>query len=192
MADRRGPSFVWYGVAAVIAVATVIVGVAVIVGGIVRYDQRIDDFQRVDVPGSGKLTFTDVGGYTAYFETPYDCTSTCAPELAIDIEPVDSSAVVRVGDYDGSFTYDDGDRHGEAVATLHIPEPGRYRIDVADVSESGVRGRLAVGRSVGRLIVEGVLGGTAIMALGVLLAGGLVLLVGVRRVAAKRDAAVYT
>jgi hypothetical protein len=184
-AERRGPSLVWYGVAGVLAVAAVVAGVVVIVVGIVRYDQRIDDFQRVDVPGTGVLTFLDDGGYTAYFESPYDCEAECAPDLAIDVEPIDSAPAVRVGDYDGSFTYDDGDRHGEAVATLRIPEPGRYRIRVTDVSESGQTGRLAVGRSVGKVILYGFLAGFAIIMLGVLLAGALALLVGLRRVAAK-------
>lgn len=184
---RRGPSAVWYGVAGVLAVAAIAIGVVLIVVGIVEYDDRIEDFQRVPAPGSGTLTFLDDGGYTAYFELPYDCEAPCAPDLAIHLEPIDgvTSGGVEVDDYDGTFTYDNEGRHGEAVATLDIPEPGRYRIQVSDVTESGVRGRLAVGRSVGKVILYGFLAGFAVIAVGVFLAGMLILFVGLRRVRAK-------
>src|SRR5688572_11830489 len=146
--------------------------------GVVRFDERIDDLQRIDIPGTGVVTFVSPGGHTAYYEVPSagDADYGDPPRLSIDIESVDPAPPVRVGDYDSSFTYDNGGRHGEAVATLRIPEPGRYRILVVDVSERGVDAQLAVGRSVGRSILAGFLYGFGVIGVGVFAAGMLVLL----------------
>ena len=187
ISERRGPSAAWYGAAGLLAVVASVIGVVIIVSGIVRYDERIEDFQRVPVPGGGELTFEDDGGYTAYFETPYACDEPCAPALSIEVIPVDGDQVVTVEDYEGTFTYSNDGRHGEAVSTLEVREPGRYRITVADISESGASGQLAVGRSVGRLIVDAVLIGIAVIATGVFLAGMAVLLVGLRRAGARAE-----
>ena len=187
---RPGPSWAWYLVPAGLVVAAVVGGIVLMVVGVVRFDERIDDLQRVDIPGTGTVTFLDDGGYTAYYEIPsreWD-EDFEPPTLSIDVEPIDPAPPVRVGDYDTSFTYDNGGRHGEAVATLRIPEPGRYEITVVDVSERGDDdAQLAVGHSVGDSILAGFLYGGGAMAAGVFVAGMLVLLIALRRIKAKAD-----
>ena len=64
-----GPSRWWYGVAAAVAVLGVVAGALFAVRAFTDFQDRIDDFDRVDAGQRTEVRLDD-GGYTIYLETP--------------------------------------------------------------------------------------------------------------------------
>jgi hypothetical protein len=64
------PSGWWYGVAAAIGVAGIVIAIVVLVATISGLVDRVDDFQRFSLPGEGAVTIEEPGGYSVYHEFP--------------------------------------------------------------------------------------------------------------------------
>lgn len=136
-----------------------------IVLGVNALSDRVNGFQRVNVPGTGVVTFDDGGDYTMYYETAgglgdyaiyFDVVgvtgdSSVTPTLTVNLEPAPDNSTAQkpsLDPYAGSFTYSVGDHNGLAIATFDIDEPGSYALTSTGSLESGT-GRLAVGKGSG-------------------------------------------
>jgi hypothetical protein len=142
---RACPSGWWYGLAAAIATATVVVT------GIVGYGRAVDLIDRVEgfhhFGGSGtSVSIVEPGDYAVYQEwvergggNPY-ATGTPATEPVVTVTGPDGTDVpVRPS----SVSYGWGRQQAEAVGTFEATQPGAYRIDA-----TGTEGRLAFGEIV--------------------------------------------
>lgn len=153
------PSVGWFGIAAGVALLGIVFGVVIVVRTVVGYFDRIDDFQRVDVPDGGTVTLED-GDYTIYHEfigadDEYR-TDFITPDVDVTVTAPDGSDV-SLDDYDTDVSYDTGDHEGVAVYSFTAEEAGEYQIDA-----EGEPSELAVGKGLGRGVVGGVVGALAL------------------------------
>jgi len=150
------PSRYWYLVAGgVLAVAVVCLTAAVI--GILSWDQQIQDFQRVHVPGQGEVTLTQPGQYVLYVETPGACcswtlgsqdTPLAGWSMRLAIGPLNGSGVTPVSSWTGvPESYGVGGHQGMTAMSFTITQPGTYLIEASNVHPAEVTD-LAVGRSI--------------------------------------------
>ena len=146
--------------AAVIAIVGLVAGVAV---GVMSYrdsQDRIDDFDRVSIPGTMSVQLDEATGRVMYYEG----TDTIRfNELSIAVTDP-AGTPVDVSPYDGEMIYETGDlTQGRAVATFDVSEPGTYEIAVSGIDS----GQLVVGESFSGRALPGVLAGLAIAGLSV-------------------------
>ena len=175
------PPVWWFVVAGGLALAGIAGAVALWVTGVMRLTDRVDDFSRIGVPGSGEVTIDDPGGYSIYheyagaysdrYESPPGVTVTDPAGNDVDLRP-----------YTSSVTYDFGGHEGEGIYTFDVEQTGTYHVETTGNSTSTV----AVGRGIGRGLVSSIVGGFVIGAIGVI--GGIVLAIvtGVRRGRSRR------
>jgi hypothetical protein len=188
-AQQVGPSRAWYWLAGALVVGSVVVAVVGLVLGLTSFDRRIEEMQRVPLPGIGEVSFTEAGGYGLYYEG-VGAGEGEVPAFTVSLVPVDGGEPVRIGGDEGTVTYTIGGRTGIQVGSFEIDSPGRYVLQ-ADVGGAAVGpAELAVGRGLGRSIAGPLfvaLGGALILfLLGVVLA----LVVALRRHARRRPPAV--
>jgi len=177
-----GPSRIWYWLGGAIIVAGIVGAVAWVVLGIGALSDEIDRFQRVPFGGSGEISFSEPGSYVIYYEDGLDV----FPGFRADIEPLDGGAAEDPRDYTSDLTYNLGGHSGQAVGTIRILEPGRFRFNTTTTSEAG--GQLAVGPSIGRRLVFTVVGALG-LAFGSAILGVTILIVtAVKRHRARRRA----
>ncbi|MGH9278568.1 MAG: hypothetical protein ACRD12_10760 [Acidimicrobiales bacterium] len=144
METRNPPSRLWYWVGGGTAVLGLVIAVAWITSAVVGYLGRVDDFQRVSVPGEATVQFTGTGGYTVYYEAPGAAEGPLPPGR-VTMSHVATGAEVKFNDYDGNFTYETPSREGRAVLTFSISEPGAYRVQT--FTDGPGKGDIALGRS---------------------------------------------
>jgi hypothetical protein len=201
---RKQPSGGWYWVAGILAVlgltAAFVWGA---VGAITALD-RVDDYDRVTIPGSMTVFVADPGTKVVYYEGPAevaryaDPTATGRPaipynpatdatievgaatntltwqQLGLQVTGPDGT-VVPVRTYRSTARYDiDPGRLGRAVATFDATVAGPYRVSAARATEAGAT--LAVGDNFARAIAVTTLG-AASLGLAALLAAVLVAVV---------------
>lgn len=160
-----------YWLAGLLAVVAVAGGVAWFVLGFSSLGDRVDELDRVDVPGQAVVEL-ESGKQSVYWEG-----GDVVPPLEISVRRVDGPQV-PVGPHGGEVTYDVGSRSGTSVAGFEIEQAGRYRVIVASDSASGV---VAFGRGVGGHIVRAVVGGLGIFFGGLLLVGVVIIITARRR-----------
>ncbi|HEU4492223.1 MAG TPA: DUF2510 domain-containing protein [Jiangellales bacterium] len=185
-AQRVGPSRAWYWLAGALVVGAVVLAAVGLVLGLTSFDRRIDEMQRVPLPGTGEVTFTDAGRYDLYYEG-VGAGEGEVPAFTVSLLPVDGGEPVQIGGDEGTVTYTFGGRSGIRVGSFEIDSPGRYVLEAdADGTVVGPA-ELAVGRGLGRSIAGPLLlalGGALILfLLGVVLA----LVVALRRRSAPRQ-----
>jgi len=147
----------------------------------VGWVDRINDLQRVDVPGQGTVALAETGGYTIYHEFIGADDRFFGPDVSqVTLTGPDGSDV-PLRDYDSTVTYSNGTHDGVALFSFTAAQPGQY-----ELSASGDRSTLAVGRSVGGGLVAGIVGGIAVGLLGVLAAIVIAIVVGVARGRSRR------
>jgi hypothetical protein len=165
------PSAGWYGLGAALAVGGIILAIVIIVRTAIGFTDRIDDFQRIDVPGSDTVTL-DTGGYSIYHEyfgaDDGGSGDYLNPEVSVSVTAPDGSDV-DLESYDSSVTYYSGEHEGVAIYSFEADEAGEYQVSI-----DGSLGEIAVGRGLGSGIVGGVIAAIASGAIGVL--GGLVVI----------------
>jgi hypothetical protein len=170
------PSAWWYGLAGGLGALGIVLGVVVAVVTFSSYTDKVDDFQRIEIPGSGTVTLDDTGGYTVYHEYPgADSDDFLSPEITVTVTAPDGSEV-DLDLYDTTVQYSTADYEGVAVYSFRAFETGDYEVEV-----DGEQGTLAVGRGLGSGLVGGVLGAIALGAGGVIAGGVMAIVVGVRR-----------
>jgi hypothetical protein len=170
------PSGWWFGAAAAVGVIGVAVAVVIFVRTIVGWADRIDDFQRVDVPGQGTVSLDGTGGYTIYHEYPGADERFFGPDVGDLTLTAPDGSDVQLRDYTSNVTYHNGGREGVALFSFTAEEPGDYVLS-ADAEGS----TLAVGRGLGRGIVSGIMRGIVVGLVSVAVAIVMAIVVAVRR-----------
>lgn len=187
---RRRPSGGWYWVAGILAVLGLTAAFVWGAVGTITALDRVDDFDRVTIPGSTTVFVADPGTKVVYFESPAELAryadptatgrnatrwnpatgatievgyATNAPtwqQLRLQVTGPDG-AVVPVSTYRSSARYDvDPGRLGRAVAKFDATTAGQYRVSAARATESGAT--LAVGDNFARAIAVTVLGAASL------------------------------
>ena len=181
------PSAAWYVVGGVLALLGLAGGLVIGILGVARVLDEPEDFQRVDAPGEGSVTFDEPGGYVLYLEAPGHVTPT--GRLATDdvaLTPDRPNGLpLQMQPYDSRLTYEHGNRAGKADLTFEVTEPGRYRLEVAEVPDQVTT--VAVGESFASGLAIPILLGLAVGAGGLLIGGAVMLSTGIRRGRVKRD-----
>ena len=183
---RLTPSAWWYVAAAAIALAGMVAGVWMMVEGVGRVLEAVEDFDRTDVPGTLTVTIEDPGGYSIYHEFPGASDSgsrSPVPEPDLSITNPDGDDV-QLRPYTSLVTYAWGTIEGRGLYTFHADEPGTYEL-TADGDEGT---RIAVGRGMGDIgqealvgLFSGVAGGLLVGGLSIAVASILAVGVGVAR-----------
>lgn len=180
-AQQVRPPLWWFGVAGGLAVAGIVGAIALWVVGVMRMTDRVEDFTRIDVPGTGTVSIDDPGGYSIYHEYfgAGDDLFTSWPDVSVT-DP--SGDEVTLEAYDTDVSYDFGGHEGEGIYTFDAEEPGSYEVTVQGDSTSVV----AVGPGIGRGLVSTVVGGFVVGGIGVVGGGVLAIVTGVRRSSSRR------
>ncbi|WP_063052759.1 hypothetical protein [Nocardia arthritidis] len=179
------PSGRWFALGGALIALGIIGGIALGAFGFLQTSGRIDDFQRVGVPGSDVVKLAESGGYTVYFE--YAGASSEGASGTVDLRVLDPHGKrVELRKYDASITYSFGSHEGRAGFSFEAAEPGGYRVTTAGSSEVTV----AVGQGLGSSFVGTLLGALALGFGGVVLGVLVIVVVAVKRSASKRNAAV--
>jgi hypothetical protein len=177
------PSGWWFGVAAAVAVAGLVAAIVVFaqtLGGLI---DKVNDFQRVSLPGSTTVTL-ETGGYSVYHEFDGASGSTFTT-ISVLITAPDGSEVT-LDPYDADVTYSWGDHEGIAAYSFRADQPGQYQ-----VSAEGAEGQVAIGRGIGSGIVGGIAGAFALGIGGLVVGGVIALVVGIRRGRDRRSRQVF-
>jgi hypothetical protein len=161
-----------------VGLVCVVIGIVLIVRSAVNFVDKIDDFQRLEVPGTGTIHL-DEGSYTVYGEDGF------FGELAVscsDIEIRDSrERIVELRPYSSRVTYDSSGHEGVARCSFRADASGTYRVTVNSVS-----GTIAIGPGLGAGLVGGVIGGILLIVAGGLFALITIVVTAVRRGNARR------
>ncbi|MGK8511368.1 hypothetical protein ACRS5S_26200 [Nocardia asiatica] len=175
------PSARWFVLGGALIALGIIGGVVLGAFGFLQTSGRIDDFQRVKVPGSGVVNLTESGGYTVYFEYPE--ASSRGTSGTVNLRVLDPGGKhVDLQKYDASVTYSFGKHEGRAGFSFQAAEPGAYRVTTAGSSEVTV----AIGQGLGSSFVGTLLGALALGFGGVVLGVLVIVVVAVKRSASKR------
>lgn len=174
------PSIAGYVAAALVAVLGIAAGIALIVSGIRTYIDKVEGFERVDVPGSAEVSLEDDGGYSIYYERPGLDNESTLPSISVAVTGPDG-APVDLDRYHSEVSYSVSGFDGRGVFTFQADEPGAYR-----VRTDGAEGQVAVGRGIGARFAGAVVAGIATLLLAPLLGALLWLITFLRRSRAKR------
>jgi hypothetical protein len=178
--EQVTPSKWWFLTAGLIAVAGIVLAVIWFVVGLMRFFDTIEDFQRVDVPGTSEIDIDDPGGYSVYHEysgaSGDDGFGRFVSDPSITITDP-SGNDVPLDPYSSSVTYSGSGHEGVAVSTFDADEAGTYTVETQGDSGSEV----AIGPGIGSGLVATIVGGFAIGGAGVLAGGIMAIVVGVRR-----------
>ncbi|BDT93604.1 hypothetical protein IFM12275_35800 [Nocardia sputorum] len=178
------PSGRWFALGGALIALGIIGGIVLGAFGFLQTSGRIDDFQRVKVPGSGVVNLAESGGYTVYVE--YSGASSRSTPGTVNLRVLDPDGKhVELRKYDATITYSFGGHEGRTGFSFEAAKPGGYRVTTAGSSEVTV----AVGQGLGSSFVGALLGGLALGFGGVVLGVLVIVVVAVKRRASKRDAA---
>ncbi|QLY32153.1 hypothetical protein H0264_07725 [Nocardia huaxiensis] len=174
---RITPSGWWFAVGALLIVVGVVGGAVLAISAFVGLANKVDDFQRVSVPGSSTVQL-DSGDYTIYLEGP-DGGSGSVLVTAPD------GSEVTLEPYTSKVTYSFGGHDGEAEFSFTAKQSGSYEVTTEGSSTMTV----AIGSGLGGGIVGAVLGALALGLIGLFLGIGVLVTVAVKRSGSKRRAA---
>jgi hypothetical protein len=178
------PSGWWYGVAAGIAVAGIVIAIVVFVQTITGLIDRVDDFQRVTLPGSGTVTLEE-GDYSIYHEFDGASSTEFGSTVPITLLAPDGTPV-DLDRYDANVTYSWGDHEGVAAYSFTAEEAGTYTVSAE--TQSGV---VAVGRGIGSGLVGGIVGAFLLGIGGSVIGGVIAIVVGIKRGRDRRSRMTY-
>ncbi len=151
---RIKPSKAWYWIGGLLIAAGVLTALGLFIGWAVSTSKAVDNFARVRVPPEGQevaLDFKKPGEYRIYYEWRSEADGQRVdnddhdPPQNLQITmtgPTGEPVTVHPDDQDISFSFND--KLGQAVATVDIPAPGTYTMQVqSDATEPFV---IAVGK----------------------------------------------
>jgi len=163
----------WYFIVVAVGLALAIIGVVVIAMSAIGFADKIDDFRRVDVPGTATVVL-DAGSYTVYAEGVGTANVTIRQQ---------NEQMVELRPYSSDITYDMSDHHGHAVFSFRAPVTGSYF-----VSTTGPPGAIvAIGPGLGSGLIAGILGGIGLILGGMAFAIVGSIIVGVKRGRSRRS-----
>jgi hypothetical protein len=158
------------------------VAIVIVVLGAVDYAERIEEFDRADVPASLRVEIAQPGGYSIYHEYSGaidDVTYQREPTVTVT-DP--SGGEVELDTYDSVVTYGASGYEGEGLFTFEAAEAGTYEVTAEGDPRSGV----AVGRGLGRGLSVYIGGSIAVGLLGVVGGSVVAVVVGVKRGQSRR------
>jgi hypothetical protein len=179
------PPLWWFAVAGGLALAGIAGAVVLWVTGVMRLTDKVDDFTRISVPGSGQVTIDDPGGYSIYHEyfgagsDDFGRDFQSTPGVTVT-DP--SGAEVPLREYSTTVTYDFGGHEGEGIFTFEAEQAGAYQVTTTGDSTSTI----AVGPGIGRGLVSSIVGGFVVGAIGVIAGIVVAIVTGVRRSRSRR------
>jgi hypothetical protein len=176
------PSKWWFGAAALVGVVGIAVAIVILVLASVDYAERIEDFDRADLPATLQVEITQPGGYSIYHEYSGafdDVTYVRDPTVTVT-DP--AGGEVELGEYDYEVTYGAGGYEGEGLFTFDAEEAGTYQVTAEGDPDSGV----AVGRGLGRGLSAYIGGSIAVGLLGVVGGSVMAIVVGIKRGRSRR------
>ena len=147
----NAPSRAWYWVGGAVVALGLAVAALLLVGGVLAFLDRIDDFQRVPLGRESTVVFERAGGYTLYYERRFS-SDEGVPDFDVALVSADGGDPVRLSEYDSNVKYDVRRHHGRALYSFRITDPGRYvlRVGSPDGHAGGASGEVvAVGRGLG-------------------------------------------
>lgn len=171
------PSGWWFALAGLIPVAGVVVAVVIFVVGLTAFVDRIEDFHRVEVPGSETITLRE-GSYSVYQEfggAADEGSGTYGTASVAITGPTGED--VDLDSYDSRVTYTGSDEEGIAMASFRADTSGEYTV-TAEGPESMT---IAIGPGLGRGIVATIVGAFVVGGLSVLAGIVIAVVVGIRR-----------
>lgn len=178
--EQVRPSKWWFVAAGLIAVVGIVLAVVWFVVGMMRFFDTIDEFQRVEVPGTSDVVLDDPGGYSVYHEyrgaSGDDGFGRFAPEPSVTITDP-SGDEVPLEPYTSEVSYDGSGHEGVALSTFDAEEAGTYTVE----AEGDAGTEVAIGPGIGSGLVATIVGGFVIGGAGVLVGGIMAIVVGVRR-----------
>lgn len=184
MDQPRRPSKAWYFVGGAAIVICIGAAVGWGVSAAFNFIDRIDNFQRVAVPGEGTVTFDDAGGYTLYYEAP-GASGGPLPPVEVSLTPASGGEAVPFDDYTGDLTYNVNNHEGRAVLTFDIHQPGDYVLETS--TDGPGAGDVAVGRSLTRGLPRVIVGVVLLCILGLALGALVITITAVKRHQAGRS-----
>ena len=152
-AARRKVSSAGYWVGAVMVVLGLVAAATWAIAGVFRINARIDDFQRVRIPGDQTVLIARASDQVVYFE------GLDVPVLdQVDVSITDPAGdEVTLRRYGTDLIYDvSGAYSGRAILTFRADLPGRYHIST--IGDSPSFGLVAVGPSIGGEVVATIAG----------------------------------
>ncbi|MGO4616167.1 hypothetical protein AB4305_17975 [Nocardia sp. 2YAB30] len=183
--QRITPSGRWFVLGGALIALGVIGGIVLGVVGFLHASGRIDDFQRVKVPGSGMVNLTEAGGYTVYLEYPGASSDSAKSSVSLRVTDP-GGGHVALERYGANVTYSFGKHEGRTGFSFEARRPGAYRVTTAGDSEVTV----AIGQGLGSSFVGALLGALGLGFGGVILGVLVIVVVAVKRSGSKRRAAV--
>lgn len=176
------PSKWWFGAAGLVAVAGIVVAIVIAVLGVLDYAERVENFDRADVPATLQVDITRPGGYSIYHEYSGafdDVTYVREPTITV-MDP--SGDAVDLDRYDAVVTYAASGFEGEGLFTFEAEETGTYQV----TAEGGTGSGVAVGRGLGRGLSPYIGGSVVVGLLGVVAGAVMAIVVGVKRSQSRR------
>jgi hypothetical protein len=187
-APHRRPSAWWYAAAGIVAAAGLAAGAAIIATTAIGYGERIDGFDRVEVPGTMEVELSGEGGYSIYHEyagayAPDDPFP--APSPRVDVQDP-SGEQVPLDVYDSRVGYSTPTHEGIGLYTFRVHTPGTYEVDTSgDTAPGG--SLVAVGRGVSTGVITGVISGLLVGFVGVVAGAVIAIVLAIRRSRCRRQ-----
>ncbi len=140
----KRPSTLPILIGSAIAALSLIFAVWWIVSGLVALSNKVDDFDRIDVPGSGVVSL-DKGSYTIYYEGQ-------RADLQVAVtDKQQPNRAVKLRRSDVSSEYSFGGHSGVSVFGFDAPVSGDYSVVVVSDTSGG---QLAIGQGIGMDLVS--------------------------------------
>lgn len=146
------PSGWWHVLGGVLMAVGVIGGIVILVVGVLRSFSKVEDFDRVAVPGEGVVTL-ESGSYTVYHEFPGAYDGVSGPRVEVALTAPDGSDV-DLGRYAADVTYEWDRYEGAALYSFRADTDGDYQVSV-----DGAGDAIAIGEGIGSELAGGLLGG---------------------------------
>jgi hypothetical protein len=156
-----------------------------VVVAFLEYQQQVDRFPRMTVPGVATVQVSDTSTRVVYYENTRGTATPSLSQLAVSVSD-SSGAPVTVRPYTGDLRYDvpgENSRVGRAVAEFHPNQAGRYQVRSNAINVSGT---LAVGGDVVWDIAPHAIGAAALFLLGGAAGVTVLIVTGLRRANARR------
>ncbi len=174
------------------ALAGIVAGGLTIGYTVAGYADRIDRFDRVEVPGTMEVELDGTGGYSIYHEyagayddehpfggqqDPLDQILVPSPTVTVTNPSGDE---VELETYDTKVSYDTSSHEGIGLYTFHVDDPGTYVVETSGETAPG-GSEIALGRGVSTGVITGVITGVLVGFVGVVAGVVIAIVLAVRR-----------
>jgi hypothetical protein len=126
-----------------IALLGLAIMVFLIVRGVGRVDDVVDDFDRVSVGESATFDLEE-GGYRVWLEG--DGVDSSFESVEYTIVSADDGEPVITSSFSSELTYNSDGRTGTAIETFDLDEPGTYQVEFTSTSSNRDDRSLAIGQ----------------------------------------------